>query len=157
LNVTRVVTPLKWQTVDVPRLRIVDQALFEQVAKRIETIGGTNAKHAPRSKRVLSGLLKCGCCSGGMTIIGSDRSGPRIQCSVHRESGACNNNARYYVGKIERLVIDALRIQLANPDLIKEYVKAYREERNRAKERPENSVRALRGTKPKRGLKSKGW
>jgi site-specific DNA recombinase len=66
-----------------------------------------------------------------MTIIGSDRSGPRVQCSVYKESGACENGARYYIEKIERLVIDALRIQLANPDLIKECVKAYREERNR--------------------------
>ena len=33
----------------------------------------------------LSGLLRCGCCGGGMSIIGSDRSGPRIQCSVFKE------------------------------------------------------------------------
>jgi site-specific DNA recombinase len=49
-------------------------------------------------------------------IIGSDRSGPRIQCSVFKESGTCENGARYYVDKIERLVIGALRVQLSNPD-----------------------------------------
>jgi site-specific DNA recombinase len=80
---------------------------------------------------VLSGLLRCGCCGGGMAMIGTDRSGSRIQCSVYRESRTCSNGARYYIEKIESLVIDALRLQLANPDLISEYVKAYREERQR--------------------------
>jgi site-specific DNA recombinase len=139
------------QTVDVPHLRIVDQSLFDRVAKRLEAVGGSQAKHAPRSKRVLSGLLKCGCCDGGMTIIGSDRSGPRIQCSVHRESGACKNAARYYIERVERLVIDALRIQLDKPDLIKEYVKTYREERSRV----ERAARRQRGNLEREQAKAK--
>jgi site-specific DNA recombinase len=66
-----------------------------------------------------------------MSIIGSDRSGPRIQCSVFKESGACRNGSRFYIEKVEQLVVDALRLQLSNPKLIREYVKAYRDERNR--------------------------
>lgn len=65
-----------------------------------------------------------------MTIIGADRSGPRVQCSVHRESGCCENGARYYAQKLERLVIDALGLQLNKPEMINEYLKAYRVERN---------------------------
>jgi site-specific DNA recombinase len=140
-RLSRVNPASEWQTVDVPHLRIVDQSLFERVALRLAAVGGTQAKQAPRSKRLLSGLLKCGCCNGGMTIIGADRSGPRIQCSVHKESGSCENGTRYYAAKIERLVIDALRTQLGEDDLIKEYVKAYREERNRV----ERSARRQRG------------
>jgi site-specific DNA recombinase len=131
-RVSRVNAQSDWHTVECPHLRIVDQALFERVAARMSSVGGTNASHAPKSKRVLSGLLKCGCCGGGMSIIGSDRSGPRIQCSVFKESGACENAARYYVQKIEGIVIGALRQQLSDPALIQEYIKAYREERNRA-------------------------
>jgi site-specific DNA recombinase len=131
-RISRVNKATEWQTVELPHLQIVDRMLFDQVTTRMESVGGANATHAPKSKRVLSGLLKCGCCGGGMSIVGSDRSGPRIQCSVFKESGACDNATRYYIQKIERLVIDALRLQLANPDLIKEYVKAYRTERNRA-------------------------
>jgi site-specific DNA recombinase len=77
-----------------------------------------------------------------MSIIGSDRSGARIQCTVFKESGTCENATRYYIEKIERLVIGALRVQLSNPDLIKEYVKAYRDERNRA----EREARRKRST-----------
>jgi hypothetical protein len=56
---------------ELPHLRIVDQALFDQVAARIAAVGGANAAHMPKSKRALSGLLKCGCCGGGMSIIAS--------------------------------------------------------------------------------------
>ena len=86
-----------------------------------------------------------------MSIIGSDRSGPRIQCNAFKESGACKNAARYYVQKIEAIVIGALRTQLANPALIKEYVRAYREERNRA----EGDARRKRSTLDKDHAKSK--
>jgi site-specific DNA recombinase len=141
-RVSRVNAPSDWHTVECPHLRIVDQALFDRVATRMASVGGCHAPHTPKSKRVLSGLLKCGCCGGGMSIIGSDRSGPRIQCSVVKESGACDNAARYYVHKIERLVIGALRLQLSDPALIREYVKTYRDERNRA----EGEARRKRST-----------
>lgn len=150
-RISRVNPESEWQTIDTPHLRIVDQNLFERVAARLASVGGKNAAHAPRSKRLLSGLLKCGCCGGGMSIIGSDRSGPRIQCSAFRESGACDNTARYYVQKIERLVVDALRLQLSDPNLIREYVTAYREERNRA----EASARRRRSTLDKEFAKAK--
>src|SRR5262245_19885110 len=103
----RVNPPSEWHTVEVPHLRIVDQPMFDRVAERLDAAGSAQRKHAPRSKRILSGLLRCGCCNGGMTIIGSDPIGPRVQCSVHAESEACENSARYYIQKIEKLVVDA--------------------------------------------------
>lgn len=130
-RVSRVNPETEWQITAAPHLRIVDQGLFDQVQIRKASVGGDHAHSAPRSRRVLSGLLRCGCCDGGMSIIGSDSSGPRIQCSVFKESGACRNSSRFYIEKIEQLVVDALRLQLSNPKLIREYVKAYRDERNR--------------------------
>jgi site-specific DNA recombinase len=150
-RVSRVNAPSDWHTSECPHLRIVDQGLFERVAARMASVGGQNASHTPKSKRILSGLLKCGCCGGGMSIIGSDRSGPRIQCNVFKESGACDNAARYYVQKIEGIVIGALRKQLSDPALIREYVKAYREERNRA----ESEARRQRTTLDRDHAKSK--
>jgi site-specific DNA recombinase len=66
-----------------------------------------------------------------MTILGADRSGPRIQCSTHRESGSCPSGSRYYVEKIEHIVIQALRLQLSDPLMLDHYVKEYRAERRR--------------------------
>ncbi|WP_183395193.1 recombinase family protein [Hansschlegelia beijingensis] len=110
---------------DAPHLRIVDQDLFDAVQARKSAIGGSKGRRVPRSPRILSGLLKCGCCGGGMSIVGSDRSGPRIMCSNRRESSSCANGSRYYVERIESLVVDALRFQLADPTLIDEFVGAY--------------------------------
>jgi site-specific DNA recombinase len=67
-----------------------------------------------------------------MITVGRDRSGPRIQCSTVRESGSCTNRARYYVQKIEAVVVEGLRTTLANPSLVQEYVRAYVEERRSA-------------------------
>jgi site-specific DNA recombinase len=64
-----------------------------------------------------------------MALTGSDRSGPRVRCSRNRESGSCDNSTRYYVDKIERLVLDRLKMQIDNPKLMGEFVEAYLAER----------------------------
>ncbi|WP_246252518.1 recombinase family protein [Allomesorhizobium camelthorni] len=130
-RVSRVNPESEWHIAEMPDLRIVDQELFDAVQLRKAERGGTHGVHLPRSSRPLSGLLKCGACGGGMTTVGRDRSGPRLQCSTYRESRSCSNGARYYVEKVERLVVDSLRHQLASPALIADYVSAYREERRR--------------------------
>lgn len=53
-RLSRVNPESEWHTVEVPHLRIVDQSLFDSVAKRLDSVGGEHAKHAPRSKRILS-------------------------------------------------------------------------------------------------------
>ncbi|WP_354125839.1 zinc ribbon domain-containing protein [Bradyrhizobium sp. RT9b] len=78
---------------------------------------------------MLSGLLRCGACGSGMAVLGSDRLGPRVRCSRNRESGSCNNAARYYLEKIERLVLDRLKVQIDNPALMGQFVEAYLAER----------------------------
>ena len=119
----------EWRYADAPHLRIVEDEIAEAAMQRKEETSHHRTAKGPRAKRMLSGLLKCGCCGGGMTIIGRDRSGPRIQCSTFRESGSCTNGARYYVEKIERIVLDALRQQLADPELITAYIKRYQAQR----------------------------
>lgn len=52
-------------------------------------------------------------------------------CSTHRESRTCDNDARYYIEKIEQKVLSTLRMQFADSDMIKAYVDTYEEERRR--------------------------
>ena len=127
------------ETMDAPHLRIIDDALFQAVRSRKETVGGNHAHTAPRNKRLLSGLLKCGACGGGLSIIGADRSGPRIVCSTWRESKSCSNGARYYIQKIERDVIDRLRIMFADTSAIDAYVEEYKAESKRIAAERRNS------------------
>ncbi|NTC83778.1 recombinase family protein [Agrobacterium tumefaciens] len=119
------------ETIDVPHLRIVDEWLFQNVQERKAATGGEHKMMQPRSKRLLSGLLRCGACGGGMVIVGPDRGGNRIQCSTYRESGTCDNRRRFYIDRIEEQVIDSLRMAFADTSVIEAYVKTYEEELKR--------------------------
>ncbi|MFC3692669.1 recombinase family protein [Chenggangzhangella methanolivorans] len=110
-------------------LRIIEHDLFEAVQARKAATGGEAARRAPKTPRVLSGLLRCSCCGGGMTLVGTDRSGPRVMCSTRRESSSCENGARYYVERLEHLVVSAIGTQLADPDLLNDYIGEYVSER----------------------------
>lgn len=118
---------------DAPHLAIIDRETYERALAQMEgrakaaQLGGFTR----RPKRLLSGILKCGKCGGGMSI--HDRYGPsgaiRIRCSRSIESGICGNSRKYRLDKIETAVINGLKSQLAHPELLAEYVRVYREER----------------------------
>jgi hypothetical protein len=84
-----------WEVVAVPALRIIDDGQWEAVKLRQRELsfeirryeGGNALNRAHRHKFLLSGLLKCGCCGGGFTIVGKDRYG----CATHRTKGTCDN------------------------------------------------------------------
>ena len=119
------------ESMEAPHLRIITDEQFDAAKRRKEEVGGKHARTAPKNKRLLSGLLKCAECGGGLSIVGADRSGPRVVCSTHKESRSCSNNARYYVEKIERDVIDRLRVMFADTSYIDAYVEEYRRETKR--------------------------
>jgi site-specific DNA recombinase len=128
-RITRTNLESEWVVKQVPELRILDDKLFDAVRVRRLEAGTPASRRRPKSKRLLAGLLRCGSCGSGMPLCGSDRSGPRIMCSRHRESGSCDNSSKYYVDKIERMVLDRLKTQIDNPKLMGEYIAAYLDER----------------------------
>ncbi len=130
-RISRINDDTEFERRDAPELRIVDADLFAAVQHRKEVTGGAHKAKMPRSKRLLSGLLRCGCCDGGMALVGPDRSGNRIQCSTFRESGSCENKRRYYIERIETQVVDSLRLQFADTSIIEAYVDEYKAERRR--------------------------
>jgi site-specific DNA recombinase len=127
----------QYKIVEAPHLRIVDDATFNAAQavknnRRHNATPGTVQK-ARAPKRVFSGLIKCGCCGGGMSSNGADRKGIRIQCSTYKESGSCINGRRVYLDDVEALAIKGLRQHLAHPEVITEFVDAYNAERKRLK------------------------
>jgi site-specific DNA recombinase len=126
---TRLNSESDWIVQDVPELRILDDELFEAARTRRLDAGTPASRRRPKSTRLLSGLLRCGVCGSGMALTGSDRSGPRVRCSRYRESGACENSTKYYIDKIERLVLGRLKAQIDNPELMGQFVEAYVAER----------------------------
>ena len=79
-----------------PELRIVEDELWQAVKQRQRsspsrsagTRPGNALNRAHRRRFLLSGLLVCGCCGGGYTIMGKDRYG----CAAHRSKGTCGND-----------------------------------------------------------------
>ena len=118
-------------TKEAPEFRIVDQALFDVVQAALKE--RTQVREAPRPRkptRLLSGLLKCGSCGGGMSSCGKDKSGKsRLVCTRHTESRACPDPKTFYAEWVEELVLDTLRRELQDPRHLVEYVKAYNEAR----------------------------
>ena len=116
----------------VPDLRIVDQALWEATQDRRTTMAfgigrsesGEALNRAHRRKFLLSGLLRCGYCGGGYTIIGPDQYG----CAARRSKGTCTNNVIINRARIEKRVLDALKGRMLAPELVAEFVKAFTEE-----------------------------
>lgn len=83
-----------WVIEAVPQLRIIPDDLWERVkarqkATRSEVIsdGVTRSERARRPKHLFSGLLTCGHCGGGFTVVGKAYFG----CANARNKGTCDN------------------------------------------------------------------
>ena len=125
----------RWEIVDVPNLRIVDEALWKRVRERQQKIRftierderGNPLNRAHRRRSLLSGLLVCGCCQGGYTIIGVDRYG----CATHRSKGTCSNSFTIRRQEIEERVFIGLRERMMAPELVAAFIDEFNAELRR--------------------------
>ena len=120
----------EWHSVDVPELRIISNELFGAVqtrlAERAQVALDGHIGANKRPKRLLSGLLKCGACGGGMAVAGLDKSGrTRLRCSKHVNSRACPRPKTFYLDAVEELVVRSLVEELATPERIHDYATRY--------------------------------
>jgi site-specific DNA recombinase len=122
----------KWEISEVPHLRIVDDALWQQVKTRQEALRfeiGDDAKgnalnRAHRRHFLLSGLLVCGSCGGGYSIVGRDRYG----CAAHRSKGTCANALLVGRHELEDRVLSGLKERLMAPELVADFIDAFNAE-----------------------------
>jgi hypothetical protein len=125
----------QWERMQVPDLRIVSDELWQAVKSRQEQTtfamerdeSGQAMNRAHRRRFLLSGLLTCGCCGGGYTIMAKDRYG----CSGHRSKGLCVNDRTISRQEIEGRILKAIKQNLLTPELVAEFTRAYSEEVNR--------------------------
>ena len=126
--------PSQWERIQVPELRIIEEDLWQAVRHRQGELafrvgrdeGGLALNRAHRRRFLLSGLLLCGMCGGGYTIMGKDRYG----CAAHRSKGTCGNDRTIGRQAIEGRVLDGLKHRLLAPDLFEEFARSYQEECN---------------------------
>jgi site-specific DNA recombinase len=127
-----------WIVEEVPELRIVDEDLFQRVAARLGDIAQSPAARAIREarpwekrrpKHMLTGLIRCGLCGHALSAIGRDYLG----CSRAQRAGLCSNTTRIRRGVIEDVVLEALRHNLMQPDLVAEFIREVHAELNRSR------------------------
>ena len=122
----------QWEHRSIPELRIVEQAVWDRVKARQAAasfeMGRDDSGHAlnrtHRRRFVLSGLLRCGVCGGGYTIMAKDRYG----CAAHTKSGICTNGSTISRTSVEERVLGALRDRMLSPDLIAAFIQSYQAE-----------------------------
>ena len=126
--------PEHWIVEEVPDLRIVPEDMWLRVKERQDATrsdviskGVARPERAHRPKHLFSGMLKCGYCGGGYTIVGKAHYG----CANTRNKGTCDNRLTIRRDELEQRVLSGLKDRLLHPDLIAEFVTAYRQEYNR--------------------------
>lgn len=124
--------PDQWVVSEVPALAIVSAEVFEAVKARRKIRSHSHPTKHQRPKHLLSGLLRCAACGGGLSVSGPDRSGrDRIQCSTHKESRSCPAPETFYLDVVESAVLDRLKAEFRKPVLLSVYVDEYTKERRR--------------------------
>jgi len=139
-RVSRLNPPDQWISVEVPGLRIVDNQLWE----RVQALKGRYSSHQGNKrqtrKRLLSGLIKCGLCHGGMTIMRRDR----YYCSARHERGTCDNSTGIDVQQLEDRVLGGLKdLMIGNEHLLAAFVKEFNAELQRLRKERHGRERGL--------------
>jgi len=110
-----------WVIQQVPRLRIINQDLWEQVQERLDGIRNsasvvkareTKFWEHRRAKHLFTGLMVCAECGGSMIAAGKDY----MACDHARNQGTCKNKRGIRRHFIEETVIASLKSNLMQPD-----------------------------------------
>ena len=133
-RVSRLNPEEEWVVQDVPSLRIIDQGMWDQAKARQRALayvppapGENTLNERRRPKHLFTGLLKCGSCGGGFSMISKDLLG----CSTARNKGTCDNRLNIRRDTMEASVLDGLRTQLMEPELFKAFCDEFTREVNR--------------------------
>ena len=135
----------QWIIKDVPELRVVTQDLWDRVKNRQSAVKRNTRpdrqEHAKvwerrRPRFLLSGLIKCGACGGGYTMVSRALYG----CANARNKGTCANRLNLRRDALEVTILEGLKRHLMDPELFKlfceEFTKAFNRLRgSRAAER----------------------
>jgi len=124
-RVSRLNPEHEWVKTDVPDLRIIDDETWNKVQTIKSRYSSRTGNKRQTTKRLLTGLVKCGCCGGSMTIVNRNR----YYCSAKRERGTCNSTVGIKAQDLEDRVLTGLKDILAgNEELIDMFVKEFKAE-----------------------------
>ena len=126
----------QWIVEAVPHLRIVDDELWNRIQARLDRIRAsapvTKARKSRfwehrRARHLFTGLMVCAECGGRMIAAGKDY----IACDHARNQGTCSHKRGVKRHLIEEVVLETLKTNLMQPDLVEEFIRAFHAEVNR--------------------------
>ena len=124
-RVSRLNPEHEWVKTDVPDLRIIDDETWNQVQVIKSRYSSRTGNKRQTTKRLLTGLVKCGCCGGSMTIVNRNR----YYCSAKRERGICDSTVSIKAENLEDRILAGLKeILIGNEDLIKNFADTFKAE-----------------------------
>ena len=144
-RVSRLNPEADWVISNVPKLRIIDQQLWDAVRTKQGALKTKNTDtpiwDRRRPRTLFSGLIKCGCCGGGFSKVSQTQFG----CSTARNKGKALYTNRLTISQtdIETRVLGALKTNLMDRDLLEVFCKEYAIERNRLNAEAEQGRGAL--------------
>ncbi|MFT8947979.1 MAG: recombinase family protein [Acetobacter aceti] len=151
-RVSRLNPESEWVIQEVPELRIVEQDLWDAVkARQAETTfsqperGNEALNDRRRPRHLFAGLIRCGCCGGGYSMISKDLLG----CSTARNKGTCDNRLNIRRDALEASVLSGLRTHLMEPDLFREFCNEFTREVNRLRMELGADLAAMRNEIPR--------
>ena len=128
--------PNQWIIEDVPHLRIVDEDLWQRVQDRLDGIRSSAAVTKARKTRfwehrrarhLLTGLIHCRSCGSPLTSTGKYY----LACGRARRTGTCNSTQGVRRHLIEEAVLDCLKNNLMQPDLVETFIREFHREANK--------------------------
>lgn len=153
-RVSRLNPESEWVIQDVPELRIIEQDLWDAVkARQSKTTWSQKSRGTgvhplnalQRPTHLLTGLIKCGCCGGGFSMISKNHLG----CSTARNKGTCENRLTLRRDVLEKSVLKGLQTQMMDPALFKEFCDEFTREVNRLRMEKGADLVALKSELPK--------
>ena len=128
-RVSRLNPESDWIVQQVPELRIVEDELWSRVKDKQKAVrvarkplqDGNALGARKRPPYLFSGLIKCGVCGGGCSMISATHYG----CSTARNKGTCDNRSAIKRDELEDRVLRAMREHLMEPALFEEFCEAY--------------------------------
>ncbi len=130
-RVSRINPETEWQHAEAPHLRIIGSDLFDAVQAMKAATYSERPQDRRKPKHLLSGLLKCAVCGGGMSVKDRDHGRVRILCTQAKEAGSCENRRPYYLDAVERAVVEGLKEKLRDRPAIEVFIRSYNAERKR--------------------------
>ena len=118
-----------WIIHDVPELQLIKDELWQAAKDRqrkLDRTGG-NFWSKQRPRNLFSGLIKCGECGGGFSMVSQTHMG----CSNARNKGTCSNKRTMKRENLEQDVLGALEHYLMDDDLCNVFCEEYTRHMNK--------------------------